>query len=81
MALELLPDVILMDVNMPKVNGIKATRTIKSLLFKTQIIGLSFDDNEHTVDAMLAAGAAEFINKNNSATERLKAIRKHGCKV
>jgi PAS domain S-box-containing protein len=81
MALELLPDVILMDVNMPKLNGIKATRTIKSVLSKTQIIGLSFDDNEHTVDAMLEAGAAEFINKNNSATEILKAIRKLGCKV
>jgi PAS domain S-box-containing protein len=81
MALELIPDVILMDITMPEKNGIEATRTIQTVLPEVRIIGISIHDNQATIDAMLEAGAIDFINKNCSAEEIFKAVRNHGCKM
>jgi DNA-binding NarL/FixJ family response regulator len=70
-----------MDVDMPEKNGIEATHTIQTVLPQVRIIGISVHDNKATIDAMLAAGATDFINKNCSVEEIFKAVRNHGCNM
>lgn len=81
MALDLIPDIILMDVDMPGKNGIEATRTIQTVLPEVRIIGISVHDNQAIMDAMIEAGAIDFINKNCSAEEIFKAVKNQGCKM
>ncbi|MFP3912984.1 MAG: response regulator transcription factor, partial [Desulfobacteraceae bacterium] len=76
-ALALVPDVILMDTNMPETNGIQATRTIRNRLPDVRIIGLSMEDSQTIKDAMMVAGATDFLSKDSSAKEILAAIRNH----
>ncbi|MFP4087626.1 MAG: response regulator [Desulfobacteraceae bacterium] len=76
-ALALVPDVILMDTNMPETNGIQATRTIRNRLPDVRIIGLSVEDSQTIKDAMMVAGATDFLSKDSSAKEILAAIRNH----
>jgi len=73
--LELVPDVILMDINMPVKDGIEATRAIKTLLPNIRIIGLSIDDSKPTVEAMKAAGASGLLSKASTSEEVVAAIR------
>jgi len=75
LAKELSPDVILMDINMPKINGIEATRIIHSEFPQIRIIGLSVNDaNEHVV-AMIAAGASAFHSKAEDIALLLALMR------
>lgn len=80
-ALELRPDVVLMDVRMPRSDGIAATRAIRddSTLHDTRVIALTtFDEDEYLTGA-LQAGAVGFMLKDASAAELLNAIRRvHG---
>ena len=69
------PDVILMDISMPKMNGIEASRIIASELPGTRIIGLSMHDDASTVDAILAAGMEAFVAKGASVDVIVAAIR------
>jgi two-component system, NarL family, sensor histidine kinase NreB len=73
----LLPDVIVMDVNMPKLNGIEATRIIKAELPNIRIIGLSVQDEPEAVEAMKASGAETLLNKAADPQEFIDVIR-HG---
>ena len=75
-AQRLKPDVVLMDIRMPEMNGIEATRAITSnpLLAKTRVLVLTtFDVDEYVYDA-LGAGASGFLLKDADLT-RLPAIR------
>lgn len=71
---EVKPDVILMDVAMPKLNGIEATRQIKLISPKTNILILSAYDDDEYVFALLKAGANGYLLKNVSGSELVRAI-------
>jgi NarL family two-component system response regulator LiaR len=72
---EVKPDVILMDVAMPKLNGIEATRQIKLISPKTNILILSAYDDDEYVFALLKAGANGYLLKNVSGDELVRAIK------
>lgn len=75
MARELLPDVIIMDVAMPDLNGIEATRQIVGELPGVKIIALSMHDDRRFVLNMLKAGAAGYMLKDCAFQDLAKAIR------
>ena len=69
------PDVIIMDVAMPKLNGIEATRQIKLISPQTNILILSAYDDDEYVFALLKAGANGYLLKNVSGDELVRAIK------
>ncbi|WP_395309352.1 response regulator transcription factor [Mycobacterium sp. AMU20-3851] len=76
LAAELQPDVILMDLRMPGVDGITATGQVLSARPESKILVLTtFDDDDHLYPA-LAAGAAGFLVKDTDPAELLAAVRR-----
>ena len=73
-AKEVLPEVILMDIGLPDIDGIEATRRIKELNLKSKILIFTSRDNEDDVFAALAAGADGYIMKGASAAQLTSAI-------
>ena len=72
---ELVPDVVVMDILMPGMNGIKATSRLAAECPATKVLVLSmYDDDEH-VQQLLAAGAAGFVLKQATTDELVRAIR------
>jgi len=69
------PDVILMDIMMPEMDGIVATRIIKSLLPKIKIVGLSLFEERQMRDSMMDAGASAYISKSEGAQALVETIR------
>jgi CheY-like chemotaxis protein len=69
-----LPDVVVMDINMPKMNGITATGLIKRHRPETIVIGLSFSDDPHLKKAVLQAGASALIPKHDAGEQLYPAI-------
>ncbi len=68
------PDVVLMDVYISPVDGVAATRQIKALLPRTEIIGLSAIPTPNVVAAMRQAGARGFVPKGQIYEQLLPAI-------
>lgn len=75
LAEELGPDVIVMDISMPGLNGIEATRQILAAHPGTRILALSIHGEKNFVDDMLAAGAAGYILKESVPEELITGIR------
>ncbi len=69
------PDVIIMDVNMPKLNGIEATKQIKAMMPSVAVLVLTAYDNDQYVTALLEAGAAGYLLKNIKGRELIDAVR------
>ena len=69
------PDVILMDIQMPHINGVEATRTIRSILPATQIIILTTFDNDEYLLEGLRAGACGYLLKDMPSEQLADAIR------
>lgn len=76
MAQQVKPDIIVMDISMPDLNGIDAARQIVSSLTKTKVICLSMHQEKKFVGAMLRAGASGYVLKNDVVKELTEAIRK-----
>jgi len=74
MARRLNPDVLVMDVSMPEMDGVEAAGKIRSELPGLRIVGLSMFEDEHVALAMQQAGAEAFVSKTASSEELLKAI-------
>jgi DNA-binding NarL/FixJ family response regulator len=74
LALELVPDVILMDLNMPKLTGIEATRRILEASPDTAILMLTMFEDDSSVLAAVRAGARGYVLKGADGTETLRAI-------
>ena len=72
---KLSPHVALMDIAMPEVNGIEATRQIKANQPSTAVLILTAYDNDQYILAILEAGAAGYLLKNVSGKELVNAIR------
>lgn len=76
LAKEYIPDVVLMDLVMPEIGGVEATRRIKDVSPRTQIIVLtSYHDDEHIFPA-LQAGAVSYLLKDVKMEELAEAIRR-----
>lgn len=76
MALNLKPDIILMDVSMPEQSGIDATRQILIQEPQIRILAHSGDSDESTVRRMFAAGACGYINKTGDPADLVSALVK-----
>ena len=70
-----IPDIILMDIAMPKMNGIETTKNVLSKYPDLKIIALSMFDDQNSYYQMIHAGAHGFIVKNSKGTELVKAIK------
>jgi len=75
MVTDMKPDVVIMDIAMPKLNGIEATRQIKLTSPRTAVLILSAYDDDEYVFALLKVGAAGYLLKNISGDELARAIR------
>jgi DNA-binding NarL/FixJ family response regulator len=69
------PDVVLMDIAMPKLNGIEATKEIKDISPATAVLILTAYDDDQYVFALLEAGAAGYLLKNVRGRDLVEAIR------
>jgi DNA-binding NarL/FixJ family response regulator len=74
LARALKPQVVIMDVNMPNMNGIEATKLITEELPSTIVIGLSFGTEDSMVRAMQAAGAVTCLPKDRAVEDVSRAI-------
>ncbi len=72
---ELGPDVVLMDISMPGLNGIEATRQIQQRYPDVKVVVLSMHANEEYVFQVLQAGASGYVLKQSDSMEVLTAIR------
>ncbi|HSU67178.1 MAG TPA: response regulator transcription factor, partial [Tepidisphaeraceae bacterium] len=69
------PDLVIMDVAMPGLNGIEATRKLLALKPGIRVIGLSMHTDRRFVSEMLKAGAVGFVSKDSAFEELVQAIR------
>jgi DNA-binding NarL/FixJ family response regulator len=75
LALHCRPDVVLMDITMPRMDGLTATRRIVAELPQVRVIGLSMHEQDDLARAMHEAGAVAYLTKGGSAEALLAAIR------
>jgi DNA-binding NarL/FixJ family response regulator len=76
LAVALQPDIVVLDVSMPGLNGIDATRRIRQLVPSAKVLVLTVHDSEQVVSDALAAGARGCVLKSESGRTLVTAIRK-----
>ena len=74
-AVELLPDIVVMDVSMPHLNGLKATEKLKQLCPQVKVLTLTRHTDDGYLQQILRAGASGYVLKQSASTELLHAIR------
>jgi DNA-binding NarL/FixJ family response regulator len=73
-ATRLSPDVVLLDVSMPKMNGLDACRRIRQVTPKSEILMVTQHDSPQMMREALAAGARGYVVKSNAARDLLAAV-------
>jgi len=68
------PDVVVMDINLPKLNGIEATTRIKNYAPNAVVIGLSVQHSAQTLNAVLDAGASALLSKEQATVDLYRTI-------
>jgi len=69
------PDVVIMDVSMPGINGLVATRMLKQRQPETTIVALTRHEEKTYLEELLRAGASAYVLKQSAPTEFLRAVR------
>ena len=72
---ELRPDIVLMDLSLPGVGGIEATRQVRERFPETRVVVLSMHESEEYVYRALRAGASAYVVKQSTSTELALALR------
>ncbi len=72
---QLEPDIVLMDISMPVLNGIEATRQIKRDYPHVHVLVLTMHESEEYVSQLLAAGASGYVIKSAASSELVQALR------
>src|SRR5579859_120063 len=72
---KLLPDVVVMDIAMPVLNGLEATRQVTRTVPSTKVLILSSYSDDEYISQLTEAGAAGYLVKQTAANDLLKAIR------
>jgi DNA-binding NarL/FixJ family response regulator len=75
LARELVPDLVIMDIGMPELNGMEATRQIRAELVDTRVLAVSMHSDRQYVSGMLAAGASGYVLKDSAFSELAQAIQ------
>jgi two-component system response regulator NreC len=75
MAQSLRPDVVVMDISMPVMNGIEATQQIRQRAPDVNVLALTMHEDDHYVFQLLKAGAAGYVLKRAAATDLVDAVR------
>jgi DNA-binding NarL/FixJ family response regulator len=79
LAQRLRPDIVVMDVRMPVLSGIEATRQIRSTLPEVQVLVLTAHDDDQYVFSLLQAGASGYLLKSAPVSDLIRAVRQvHG---
>jgi DNA-binding NarL/FixJ family response regulator len=68
------PDVVLLDIHLPNLDGIEVARQILQVLPKTRILALSSEHDNHTILSMIKAGAAGYVLKDINTSELINAV-------
>jgi DNA-binding NarL/FixJ family response regulator len=69
------PDIVVMDISMPGMNGLVATRTLKQMLPHVAIVALTRHDDDTYLEEVLRAGASGYVLKQSAPADFLRAIR------
>ena len=74
LARKLKPNIILMDLAMPELNGLEATRQIRRAMPRTEVLVLTFDESEEPIREVLLAGASGYLFKNDVSRVLVQAV-------
>src|ERR1051326_6159192 len=78
-AVRLKPDVAVLDLSMPELNGLEATRQIRAAVPQTQVVVLTMHDAEQMMEEALRAGARGFVLKTDAGRELVAAVKAVSC--